>query len=53
MCQHKNIITLVDIFESPDNHYLVLEYVSGGDLFEYLSKRNYSLSEERTKHIVF
>ena len=36
MCQHPNIINLVDIFENSDYYYIVLDYMSGSDLFDYL-----------------
>lgn len=33
ICQHPNIIRLLDVFESPEYIYIVLEYMEGGDLF--------------------
>lgn len=36
MCQHKNIIKLVDIFENSEYYYIVLDYMSGKDLFDYI-----------------
>lgn len=36
MCQHDNIIRLVDLFENSETHFIVLEYMKGKDLFEYL-----------------
>ena len=36
MCQHPNIIKLIDIFENSDYYYIVLEYMGGKDLFDYL-----------------
>lgn len=44
ICQHPNIIRLIDVFENPEyiyigkfykglNYLLVLEYCNGGDLF--------------------
>lgn len=36
MCQHPNIIKLIDIFENSDYYYIVLEYMEGKDLFDYL-----------------
>lgn len=44
---------LVDLFESADHYYIVLEYMQGKDLFDYISKRNYQLPEERAKAIIF
>ena len=52
MCQHPNIVRLVDLFETVDSYYLVLEHMAGKDLFDYLRTRNFKLSEERTKQII-
>lgn len=36
MCQHPNIISLVDLFENSEYYYIVLDYMAGSDLFDYL-----------------
>ena len=36
MCQHPSIIQLIEVFESAESHYIVLEYMRGADLFDYL-----------------
>jgi len=41
MCQHPNIASLIDIFENSDYYYIVLEYMAGNDLFDYLQKRTF------------
>ena len=33
---HPNIIKLVDIFENSDFYFLILEYMAGKDLFDYI-----------------
>ena len=53
MCQHPNIVKLVDLFETVDNYYIVLEYMDGKDLFDYLKLRTFKITEERTKEIVY
>ena len=45
ICQHPNIIRLYDIFENIDYIYIIMEYCPGGDLFSYLEKRNFRISE--------
>lgn len=54
VCQHPNIIRLLDIFENQDHQYigkkelmriLVMEYLEGGDLFAFLEKRDFRVSE--------
>jgi len=49
MCQHPYIIRLLDIFENQDYIYIVMENLCGGDLFTYLEKRNFEISEKRSK----
>lgn len=34
----KNIVKLLDTFESQNNYYLILEYCEQGDLRQYLRK---------------
>lgn len=36
---HKNIVQTYDIFDERDKIFLVLEYVSGGDFFDYMAAR--------------
>ena len=42
--RHKYIIQLFEIIETPKQLYLIMEYVSGGELFDYIVKRS-TLSE--------
>ena len=51
MCQHPHIIRLLDIFENQDHIYIVMEHLKGGDLFTYLEKRDFEVSEERAKQL--
>ena len=39
ICQHPNIIRLLDIFENSDYIFIVMEHLKGGDLFTYLEKK--------------
>ncbi len=51
MCQHPNIIKLVDLFENQSYYQIVLEYMQGKDLFEYMQKREFRIGEARAKEI--
>ncbi len=51
MCQHLNIITLLDIFESAEYFFIVLECMEGGDLFDYLQRRDHYVPEAQAKAI--
>ena len=53
MCQHPNIIKLLDIFENAEYYYIVLEYMGGSDLFDYLQKRSFKTAESRAKQISY
>ena len=52
ICQHPNIIRLYNVFENVDYMYIIMEYCSGGDLFSYLEKRHFRISEERASTII-
>ncbi len=49
MCQHTNIVRLIDVFENHKYFYIVLEYMEGGDMFDYLKERAFNISEDRAR----
>lgn len=49
--QHKNIARLMDVFESDTTIYLVLEYCSGGELFDYIVSKS-RLEEDESALII-
>jgi len=51
ICQHPNIIRFYDVFENSDYIYIVMEYLKGGDFFNYLESRNFKIPEDRAKEI--
>ena len=53
MCQHPNIINLGDIFENSEYYYIVLDYMEGSDLFDYLQARDFNLGEQRVKELTY
>lgn len=53
ICQHPNINRMYEIFETPSHYYMVLELISGKDMFDYLAERNYSLPEIRVCHLIY
>ena len=50
--QHKNIIRLLEVFESSRKVMIVLEYAGGGDLLQILKARG-SLTEEECRGIFY
>ncbi|XP_030044024.1 death-associated protein kinase 2 isoform X1 [Microcaecilia unicolor] len=49
--QHSNIITLHDVYENRTDVVLILELVSGGELFDFLAQKE-SLSEEEATRFI-
>ncbi|KAF7663227.1 hypothetical protein LDENG_00216090 [Lucifuga dentata] len=49
--QHPNIITLHDVYENHTDVVLILELVSGGELFDFLAQKE-SLSEEEATQFI-
>lgn len=52
ICQHPNIIRILDVYENLEFMYIVMEYCSGGDLFTYIEKRGFKLKEERAAQLI-
>ena len=53
MSQHPNIIKLVDLFENGISYHIVLEYMTGGDLYAYFQAFEFNLSEKRVCEIIY
>ncbi|XP_036390941.1 death-associated protein kinase 2-like isoform X2 [Megalops cyprinoides] len=49
--QHPNIVTLHDVYENRTDVVLILELVSGGELFDFLAQKE-SLSEEEATQFI-
>ncbi|CAI2165467.1 2684_t:CDS:2 [Funneliformis geosporum] len=48
---HPNIVGLLDTIDTPTHLCLVLEYVPGGELFDYVNENYENSTEEESKHI--
>lgn len=44
---------LVDTFESETHYQIVMELMQGNDLFDYMQKRDFRLSEQQVKRITY
>ena len=51
-CHHKNIAHLIDYFESINNIIIVLRYIEGNTLGEYLKENNFNFSETKVANIM-
>jgi serine/threonine protein kinase len=45
------VIRLLDVFENPEYIYIVLEYCAGGDLFHYLDKKDFKITEDVSRNV--
>jgi serine/threonine protein kinase len=52
-CRHQNIAKLIDNFEDLENIYIVLEFLSGGNLNYFLSLQQTILPEKKIKEIIY
>lgn len=52
MCQHPNIMKLLDVFETFEYLYLVIELLEGGDLFSYLERVNFKVPEAKARKFI-
>ncbi|RNF09937.1 putative protein kinase [Trypanosoma conorhini] len=51
--RHRNIVQLVEILESPNNYYIILEPVLGGDVCNLISSQDGALAEEVVAGLFF
>jgi len=52
ICQHPNLIRMLDIFEDFEHIYIVMEILHGGDLLHYLEKHKFKIPEQRAAQII-
>jgi len=53
MCQHPNIVRMQDCFENDRSLYMILEFLQGGDLYEYMYRRGFDLPEKRARNLAY
>lgn len=49
---NQNIVKMIDLFENETNIYIVMEYLSGGNLHTYLTEKGEILTEIQVKEIM-
>ena len=52
LCHHPNIVRLLDHLENNDYIYIVMEYIGGGTLGNYMKKKNFNFSEMQALNIM-
>jgi serine/threonine protein kinase len=53
LCRHPNVVRLLDHFENSEYIFIVMEYLSGGDLGNHLHVKNFNFTEKRASEILF
>lgn len=53
VCHHPNVVHLLDHFENADFIFIVMEYLSGGNLREYLIQKQNTLTEKKSLEIIY
>ena len=53
LSRHPNIVKLLDHFENAEYIFIVMEFLPGGDLGEYLTKTKFAVSEKRAGVIMY
>lgn len=49
MCTHPHIIRLYEVIDTPSDIFVIMEYVSGGELFDYIVSRG-RLPPDEARH---
>ena len=52
LCHHPNIVKLLDHFENSEYIYIVMEYISGGTLNQYIKNHYFYISESEAANII-
>ena len=52
LCHHPNIVRLLDHLENNDYIFIVMEYIEGGTLRQYLKKKKFNFSERQASNIM-
>jgi len=50
---HPNIVKLYDVIETAESYYLILEYISGGDLYDLVTSPDFSKLQINDKKRIF
>ena len=53
LCHHPNIVRLLDHLENLDYIFIVMEYIEGGTLGQYIKKHNFNFTEHQAANIIY
>ena len=46
---HPNIIKMIDVYENKENFFIILEFMKGGELFEWIVEKDHFTEKEAVK----
>ena len=53
LCHHPNVVHLLEHFENADYIFIVMEYIRGGRLTDYMKEKKFHFSEKRAAEIIY
>ena len=53
LCHHPNVVHLLDHFENADYIFIVMDYIRGGRLTDYMKEKKFHFSEKRAAEIIY
>ena len=53
LCHHPNVVRLLDHFENAEYIFIVMEYIRGGSLADYMKDNNYNFTEKRAAELIY
>jgi serine/threonine protein kinase len=53
LCHHPNVVRLLDHFENGEYIFIVMEFIRGGNLTDYMKYKKFNISEKRAAEIIY
>ena len=53
LCKHANVVRLLDHFENSEFIFIIMEYLSGGNLSDYFTKKKYNFTENEAALVIY
>ena len=53
LCHHPNVVHLLDHFENAEYIFIVMEYIRGGRLTDYMKEKKFNFTEKRAAELIY
>ena len=53
LCHHPNVVHLLDHFENAEYIFIVMEYIRGGRLTDYMKEKKFNFTEKRVAELIY